>query len=74
LIICFWVVVRWGTTHYEHVAWECFRGLMNLSIASDICLINWVLTCENNMQVEERTSATYAISWLNLLEMRKKIQ
>lgn len=74
LIVCLWVVVRWGTTHYEHVAWECFRWLMNLSIASDIAMINGVLTCENNAQVEERITPTFAISGLNLLEMRKKIK
>ena len=71
LILCFWVIIRGGTTHYEHVAGECFRGLMDISIDTDIQLINWVLTCENEKQVEERISHNFAVSGLNLLESIK---
>ncbi len=73
LILCFWVVVRGDTSHYDHVANECFRGLMDLSLSCSSSIINGVLTCENFEQVEERMSTTYAISGLNLLEELKKI-
>ncbi len=73
LVFCFWVVVRWATTHYDMVAWESARWIMDISINNDIAIINWILTCENNLQVEERLESKYAISWLNLLSERNKI-
>lgn len=75
LIICFWVVIRWETTHYEMVAWESARGIMNISIEDNTstAYINWILTCENEEQVKARISSTYALSGLNLLSERKKI-
>lgn len=75
LIICFWVVIRWETTHYEMVAWESARGIMNISIEDNTstAYINWILTCENEEQVASRISSTYALSGLNLLSERKKI-
>lgn len=74
LVICFWVVVRWETTHYEMVAWESARWIMNISIKSkNTSIINWILTCENDEQVKARISDTYALSWLNLLNEIEKI-
>jgi len=68
LIICFWVVIRWETTHYEMVAWESARWIMNISIKSiNTAIINGILTCENEQQVKHRMSNTYALSWLNLV-------
>lgn len=73
LIICLGVIVRWETTHYDIVAWESARWLMDLSIkyANEFWLINWILTCENEEQVKARIKDSYAISWLNLLLARK---
>jgi len=74
LVICFWVVVRWETTHYEMVAWESARWIMDISIKSKhTSIINWILTCENDEQVKVRISETYALSWLNLLNEIEKI-
>lgn len=74
LVLCFWVVIRWETTHYEMVANESARGIMNISIShKDVAIINWILTCENNSQVEERLENNYAISWLNLINEIKNI-
>lgn len=75
LIICFWVVIRWETTHYEIVAWESARWIMNISIEDNTstAYINGILTCENEEQVKARISPTYALSGLNLLVERKKI-
>ena len=75
LIICFWVVIRWETTHYEMVAWESARWIMDLSIQKwNIAIINGILTCENEEQVNARISNTYAISWLNLITEIQKIK
>jgi len=76
LIICFWVVIRWETTHYEMVAWESARWIMNISIEDNTstAYINWILTCENEEQVKARISSTYALSGLNLLAERKKVK
>ncbi len=74
LVICFWVIIRWETTHYEMVAWESARWLMDISIKSkDTSIINWILTCENEEQVKARISNTYALSGLNLLNEIEKI-
>jgi len=76
LVICFWVVIRWETTHYDMVSWESARGIMNISLEnSNIAIINAILTCENEKQVIERVegSEVYSISWLNLLWEIKKI-
>ena len=68
LILCFWVIIRWETTHYDMVAWESARWIMNISLENDSStIINGILTCENIEQVKARISDTYAISGLNLL-------
>lgn len=77
LIICFWVVIRWETTHYEMVANESSRGIMDASIEDYIkspAIINWILTCENENQVKARIDINFALSGLNLLSERKKIK
>lgn len=75
LVICFWVVIRWETTHYEMVAWESARWIMDISIEDNTstAYINWILTCENEEQVKARISSTYALSGLNLINERMKI-
>lgn len=74
LVICFWVVIRWETTHYEMVAWESARWIMNVTLKyPEIAIINWILTCENEEQVKARVTEWYALSWINLLVEKKKI-
>lgn len=74
LVICFWVVIRWETTHYEMVAWESARWIMNVSLENpSISIINWILTCENEAQVIARINEWYAVSGLNLLVEKSKI-
>lgn len=74
LVICFWVVIRWETTHYEMVAWESARWIMNISLKNNnTAIINWILTCENEEQVKARISDTYALSWLNLVNEINKL-
>ncbi len=74
LIICFWVVIRWETTHYDMVAWESARWIMNVTLENpEISIINWILTCENEDQVASRIGSWYVLAWLNLLAEKKKI-
>lgn len=67
IIIVFGVVIRGDTTHYEIVSENSSLGLMNISIKPDQAnvIINGILTCENQTQVEQRISDTYARSALN---------
>lgn len=75
LIICFWVIIRWETTHYDMVAWESARWIMNISLGNDSkAIINGILTCENENQVKARINDTYAIYWLNLVSEIEKIK
>ena len=67
MIICLGVVIRGETTHYDVVAGESCRALMDLSLMADSVLINGILTCENEDQVKARISPQYAISGLNYL-------
>lgn len=74
LVICFGVVVRWATTHYEMVAGESARGIMDVSLVNpELTIINGILTCENEKQVEERITETYALSGLNVLAEELKL-
>lgn len=67
LIICFWVVIRWDTPHFDYVCNECSRWIMNLTLKHKTPLIFWLLTCNTEDQVAPRISETYSISGLNLL-------
>ncbi|MDD5769968.1 MAG: 6,7-dimethyl-8-ribityllumazine synthase [Candidatus Gracilibacteria bacterium] len=74
LVICFGVVIRGETTHYEMVAGESARGIMNVSLKyPKTSIINGILTCENESQVKARISDGYALSGLNLLVEKNKI-
>jgi len=73
LIICFWVVIRWETPHFDYVCSECSRWIMNLTLKYKTPIVFWVLTCNNEEQVKERISSNYSISWLNLLSEIEKI-
>lgn len=73
LIICFWVVIRWETPHFDYVCNECSRWIMNLTIKYKTPIIFWVLTCNTEEQVKPRISENYSISGLNLLSEIEKI-
>ena len=46
---------------------------MDLTLAYDTPIINGILTCNTDLQVEERISSGYALSGLNLLATVAKI-
>jgi 6,7-dimethyl-8-ribityllumazine synthase len=67
LIIALGVVVRGDTPHFDYVCGESARGLMDLSMTYDTPIINGILTCNTDSQVEERIGNQYAVAGLNLL-------
>jgi 6,7-dimethyl-8-ribityllumazine synthase len=47
---------------------------MDVSLVNpDLTIINGILTCENEEQVEERITETYALSGLNVLAETQKL-
>ncbi|NQY74390.1 MAG: 6,7-dimethyl-8-ribityllumazine synthase [Candidatus Margulisbacteria bacterium] len=77
-IICLGSVIRGETTHYDYVAGECARGIMNVSLQYQIPVIMGVLTTENRDQAQKRTfgpkgqkgieSANAALEMITLLK------
>lgn len=55
-IICLGVVIRGDTPHFDLVANECYRGLMDISLCSDTPIIFGVLTTNNLKQAKERSA------------------
>lgn len=55
-IICLGVVIKGETPHFELVARECYRGLMDISLCSDTPIIFGVLTTNNLRQAQDRAS------------------
>lgn len=49
-------VIRGETYHFEIVAGESARGLMQLSLQHGLCIGNGILTCENEDQAMVRAS------------------
>ncbi len=53
-VIALGCVIRGDTPHFEYVAGECARGLMDAGLATGVPVIFGVLTTENQAQAEER--------------------
>jgi 6,7-dimethyl-8-ribityllumazine synthase len=53
-LVALGVVVRGETPHFDYVAGECARGIMDVQIGSGIPIGFGVLTTENLAQAEER--------------------
>ncbi len=73
LIICFGVVIRGDTPHFDYVCNESSRGLMDLTMAYETPIIFGILTCNDEEQVKVRITETYAVSGLNLVSEIAKI-
>lgn len=67
LIICLGVVIKWDTPHFDYVCSESARWIMDLTIQSNVPIMNGILTCFTEEQVVERIKPVYALSWLNTL-------
>jgi 6,7-dimethyl-8-ribityllumazine synthase len=53
-VVALGVVIRGETPHFDYVAGECARGIMDVMLASGIPIGFGVLTTENRAQAEER--------------------
>jgi 6,7-dimethyl-8-ribityllumazine synthase len=53
-IVALGVVIRGDTPHFDFVAGECARGIMNVQLAAGIPIGFGVLTTENMAQAQER--------------------
>lgn len=53
-IVALGVVVRGDTPHFDYVAGECARGIMDVQLQSDVPIGFGVLTTENLAQAQER--------------------
>lgn len=73
-------VIRGETTHYEVVAFESARALMDISIAEGIALGNGIQTVENEAQAVARASKNdknkgggAAEACLQMIRLRKQL-
>jgi len=53
-VVALGVVIRGDTPHFDYVAGECARGIMDVQLGSGIPIGFGVLTTENRAQAEER--------------------
>jgi 6,7-dimethyl-8-ribityllumazine synthase len=53
-VVALGCVIRGDTPHFDYVAGECARGLMDASLGTGVPVIFGVLTTENQAQAEER--------------------
>src|SRR6188768_2015293 len=53
-VIALGSVIRGDTPHFEYVAGECARGLMDAGLATGVPVVFGVLTTETRAQAEER--------------------
>ncbi len=58
-IIALGCVVRGETRHYEHVADECARGLMRVSLDYRLPVANGVLAVEDHVHAEARAGGNH---------------
>ena len=56
LVVCLGAVIRGETSHYDFVAGECARGIMDVQLETGVPVIFGVLTTENLEQALARSS------------------
>jgi 6,7-dimethyl-8-ribityllumazine synthase len=57
-VVALGCVIRGDTPHFDYVAGECARGLMDAGLATGVPAIFGVLTTETQAQAEERASTS----------------
>jgi 6,7-dimethyl-8-ribityllumazine synthase len=55
-IICFATIIRGDTYHFEVVANESARGIMEVVLGTAVPILNGILTCNNTQQAQQRAS------------------
>ncbi len=58
-VIALGCVIRGGTPHFEYVAGNCSRGLMDVSLSTGVPCIFGVLTVETEEQALERSGGSH---------------
>ena len=58
-IVCLGCVIRGDTPHFEYVAGECARGIMQVSIDQSLPVIFGVLTTNTEQQAIDRIGGTH---------------
>jgi 6,7-dimethyl-8-ribityllumazine synthase len=56
-VVALGCVIRGDTPHFDYVAGECARGLMDAGLTTGVPVIFGVLTTETRVQAEERADA-----------------
>ena len=71
-IIAVGVVLKGDTVHFEYICDSVYKGLMDVQIKNNVPIINGVLTCLTEKQVEDRVNSTlpeyWALSALHLIQ------
>jgi 6,7-dimethyl-8-ribityllumazine synthase len=80
-VICFGVVIRGDTSHYDYVCSETARGIMNVGLETKKPIIFGVLTTENEQQAYDRcrddqTNKGYecALAALTMIDVKSKLR
>jgi 6,7-dimethyl-8-ribityllumazine synthase len=58
-VICLGCVIRGDTPHFDYVAGECARGIMDAQLATKVPIIFGVLTVNTEQQAWDRTGGTH---------------
>jgi 6,7-dimethyl-8-ribityllumazine synthase len=53
-VVCLGAVIRGETPHFDYVAGECARGIMNVSVQTGLPVIFGVLTTNDEAQARDR--------------------
>ncbi|KAL6072660.1 Riboflavin biosynthesis protein RibBA, variant 2 [Balamuthia mandrillaris] len=53
-VICFGVLIKGETTHFEYISQAVSQGLMNAQLATDVPVLYGVLHCSTKEQAQER--------------------
>ncbi len=77
-VICLGAVIRGETPHFEYVASQTSRGIMSVSLSTEIPVIFGIITADTSEQAFERAglkegnkgrlAALHALEMVNLLE------
>ena len=58
-VVCLGCVIRGDTPHFDYVAGECARGIMDVSLAESLPVIFGVLTTNTEEQARARTGGSH---------------
>jgi 6,7-dimethyl-8-ribityllumazine synthase len=75
-VICLGCVIRGDTPHFEYVAGECARGVMDVSLSETLPIIFGVLTTETEQQARDRisTGQRSADAAAEMIALRARLQ